>query len=84
MIHQTECHVSQIEQVKRVLANHQNRLSVLCIDFRRALAEPESVAAEVRAFLGGMLDADAAIEAIDPSLRRQGARGSNQTKGEAA
>ena len=77
-------YVSQIEQVKRVLANHQNRLSVLCIDYRRALAEPESVAAEVRAFLGGMLDADAAIEAIDPSLRRQGARGSNQTKGEAA
>ena len=77
-------YVSQIEQVKRVLGNRKDRLSVLPIDYRRALAEPESVAAEVRAFLGGSLDAEAAKKAIDPSLRRQGAPGSNQAVGKAA
>ena len=77
-------YISQVEQVKRILANHQDRLSVLPIDYRRALAEPESVAAEVRAFLGGALDAEAAVKAIDPSLRRQGAHGSNQPAGRAA
>lgn len=66
-------YLTQVEQVKRVLARHEGRLSVLPIDYRRALAKPESVAAEVNAFLGGTLDVEAAVKAIDPSLRRQGA-----------
>jgi len=71
-------YMAQVEQVKRVLAPHAGRLSVLPIDYRRALAEPESVAAEVSAFLGGALDVEAAAKAIDPGLRRQGARGANR------
>ena len=70
-------YMAQIEQVKRVLAAHEDRLSVLPVDYRRALAEPESVAAEISAFLGGVLDVPAAARAINPSLRRQGARGAN-------
>ena len=70
-------YVAQIEQVKRVLAGHDERLAVLSINYHRALANPKSVAAEVSAFLGGKLDVEAAAQAIDPSLRRQGARGAN-------
>jgi hypothetical protein len=74
-------YVAQIEQVKRVLSGHDERLAVLSINYHRALANPQSVAAEVSAFLGGRLDVEAAAKAIDPSLRRQGAHGSNQPAG---
>ena len=40
--------------------------------------------AQLQTFLGGKLDADSAVKAIDPSLRRQGARGSNQAEGKVA
>jgi predicted AlkP superfamily phosphohydrolase/phosphomutase/tetratricopeptide (TPR) repeat protein len=75
---------SQIEQVKRVLADHEGRIAVLPVDYRRALAEPQSVAAEVSAFLGGTLDVEKAAGAVDPSLRRQGAPGSNRPSEAAA
>jgi predicted AlkP superfamily phosphohydrolase/phosphomutase/tetratricopeptide (TPR) repeat protein len=71
-------YVAQIEQVKRVLAQHEDQVAILSINYHRALANPASVAAEVSAFLGGRLDVEAAAKAVDPSLRRQGARGSNQ------
>ena len=74
-------YAAQIEQVKRVLAQHEGHVSVLPIAYGRALAEPASVVAEISAFLGGVLDTEAAADAIDPSLRRQGARGSNQSPG---
>ena len=77
-------YMAQIEQVKRVLARHEDRIAVLPIDYRRAIAEPDSVVAEVSAFLGSVLDTEAAAKAIDPTLRRQGARGSNQPEGKAA
>ncbi len=71
-------YVAQIEQVKRILEQHEDRVSVLSINYHHALANPMSVAAEVSAFLGGRLDVEAAAGAIDPSLRRQGAPGSNR------
>ncbi|HKK31702.1 MAG TPA: tetratricopeptide repeat protein, partial [Alphaproteobacteria bacterium] len=70
-------YLAQVEQVKRVLAGHEGRISILPVDYRRALTAPDSVAAEISAFLGGVLDVEAAAQAVDPSLRRQGAAGAN-------
>ena len=71
-------YLSQIEQVKRVLARHDDRLSVMTVDYHRALADPERIAEDVNGFLGNVLNEAQAASAIDPSLRRQGAPGSNQ------
>jgi hypothetical protein len=48
-------------------------IPVLAVNYAEALADPGAAAARLARFLGEPFDARAAAEAVEPSLRRQGA-----------
>ena len=64
-------YLSQIEEVRRVLAAYPDQVQVLNVDYHSALSAPLAMAARVNAFLGGSLDEMAMAAAIAPQLRRE-------------
>ncbi len=64
-------YLKQVENVRRVLAAHSERVSVLAVAYREALENPVETAAELNRFLGGGLDEAAMAKAVDSSLYRQ-------------
>lgn len=61
----------QIENVRKVLDRHGDRVSILGVDYHDALTNSPSVAARVNAFLGYACDQAAMQTAVDPALCRQ-------------
>ena len=66
-----ETYFRQIDSVRNVLKEHQEKVSVLSINYHAALTDPLATARSVNRFLGGCLDEQAMVAVIDPSLRRQ-------------
>lgn len=54
----------------RTLARTRKNVRMLEVQYARAVAEPQAVAAEVAAFLGRPMDVAAMVQAVDPSLYR--------------
>ncbi len=54
----------------RTLARTRDNVTMLEVQYARAVAEPAAVAAEVAAFLGRPMDVQAMVAAVDPSLYR--------------
>jgi hypothetical protein len=54
----------------RLFTEESPCFELLEVDYTGALGDPEGVAAQVNAFLGGKLDAQKMAEAVDPSLYR--------------
>ena len=62
---------AQIGNVRTVLRGQTERVKVLAVKYHSALDDPVRTAAQVNAFLGGLLDEAAMAKAVDPALRRQ-------------
>lgn len=60
---------SQLDRIRAEL--EQRAISILDVEYARAVAEPVAVAREVCDFLGGALDPTAAASAVDPALYRE-------------
>ena len=63
----------QVAQIERFMHEHSN-IQCLFVDYATVINEPTLTAAKVNAFLGGTLDEAAMAAAVDPTLRRQDAR----------
>jgi hypothetical protein len=64
-------YTSQLAQVAEWLGS-QPTFSFLPVEYHDVLKEPREVAAEINAFLGGDLDVDVMVQAVDPTLHHQG------------
>ena len=58
----------------RTWLDAQPNFTVLYVDYNRMLADPQSFAGDINRFLGGGLDEDAMLAAVDPALYRNRAR----------
>jgi hypothetical protein len=58
----------------RVFTGMSPRFQVLEVTYRDVLSDPERLARQVNAFLGGRLDAERMAEAVDPDLYRNRAQ----------
>lgn len=64
-------YLSQVAQVKKLLAHYRGTIECLSVPYHRALADPADTAGQVNRFLGGNLDQAAMAAAIEPALRSQ-------------
>jgi hypothetical protein len=63
----------QLNTVKRWLARNPNAW-VLYLQHREVLHDPRAAAVAINEFLGGRLDVEAMVRAVDPALYRQRAQ----------
>jgi predicted AlkP superfamily phosphohydrolase/phosphomutase/tetratricopeptide (TPR) repeat protein len=61
----------QVKQIKTMLS--LRKIPTLFVDYRKTIENPEGTAARLKVFLGEKIDEKKMAEAVDPSLRRQGA-----------
>lgn len=66
-----EIYRRQLEAVRESLAHNACHMQVLAVDSHEALAQPRSIAERLNDFLGGGLDCEAMMHAVEPHLRRQ-------------
>lgn len=60
---------TQLEKFDCWIAAQKN-FSILPVDYKDMIASPKSQCEKINNFLGGVLDIDASVEAVDPSLYR--------------
>ena len=63
-------YLKQVEKVADVLARH-DQVSLLPVDYHEALVDPASIARSLNQFLGGGLDEEKMVAAVDPKLRNE-------------
>jgi hypothetical protein len=63
-------YASQLQQALRWLADGANGVRTLEVDYGAMTADPQATARAVNAFLGGRLDEQAMMKAVNPSLHR--------------
>ena len=66
-----ETYLRQVNGVRQVLAEYQDQVHVLSVNYSDALVNPDKIAAQVNSFLGGGLDEQAMAATIDMGLRHQ-------------
>jgi predicted AlkP superfamily phosphohydrolase/phosphomutase/tetratricopeptide (TPR) repeat protein len=66
-----KAYAEQLARVRKILEPHMDRVKVLGVNYHSALTDPVRTAADVNAFLGGVLDEVAMAKAVEPTLRRQ-------------
>ena len=62
----------QVKQIKTMLS--LRKIPTLFVDYNRTIENPEETAARLKTFLGGNIDQRKMVEAVEPSLKRQGER----------
>lgn len=66
-----QTYLQQIANIDRHIQQRGDQFSVLGISYQSTMDDPRSIANTINEFLGGDLDLEAMIAAVDPSLQRQ-------------
>lgn len=66
-----EIYRRQFEAVREFLTRNADHVQVMAVDYHETLARPRATAERLNDFLGGGLEREAMMHAVEPTLRRQ-------------